>query len=755
MNRVLERDIKTHDLKQWRNWTGASKDVITIAWSPSPESRFFAIGTSTELNTLNIQYNRPNNLLCGDLDRNLLLELDAHHTDRPRPEEIADEENPNALDGTYNALDPCLFTTVSAISFDQEGRYMFTGSYDRTVKVWDASQTSRPPKCIQTLEHSKTVELLDLNESGSSKVLATAQSARSNGISIFNIDTNCHCSLAARISSERNADLYPTALKWGSLPSHTDHLLLAGFAENEYNSLDRDRQGDLLVWDVNEEAPLIRLSPSSQSVFDVIWHHRLPFCAAATTPGTLLTHRKKTSSVVRTFRPLHKPSRVIEYECPALDINEIKFHPSDDNYVTAACTDGKTYLWDARRPDQVLNCFAHDLSIEELSHERSREEADTGVRFMAWNPDGTHLYTGSSDGVLKCWSPSLAPEDSLVRNVASFDSAIMSGAFSPDMTHLIIGLCKGAVHVLSSASWQDSIETGGGIRYISALNGGDSAIKREREDCDPDSALKRQRRDESQVTSTELAASQSRMDLDYADADEVTNTELGISFATTQWSFTQTGIRLGVDDDATSVATTCSLSSRSGSIHSEPFQETLLEEATAGDRESVAIYREREMRDLKSLGGRFKRDLQPLSGQSNGEVLTGIDDYDQGESGDDYAQVPERTGVSGRAGISDTARVSERIRTSEKEGASARAGVSERVEFSTRAGVSRTGLRFSMSFDELAKSVARRERAQALTTIWQEVKRPPPKGYLREEKRAKVRRQAKRAERKGRLIVID
>ena len=455
----LQGAIEENGLRKWRQLEGASKDIIVAEWSPN--GRNYAVSTSTELDSTSRPYNKEKNFLWGDVQDDTLRELDDHHVLKARGETLGDRAV-SASQQTSSIVDERLFTTVSSVCFSSSGKRMYSGSYDCTVKIWSASPRRSAIKCKQTLRHEGRVELLSISHTAPVQVLATAQSTQSQAISVYDVSEGSSNSMAPvrQFSHEREIKdaLYPSALRWGILPS-TKHLLLAGFAENNVDPWAEDRQGNLCLWDVEQGAPFIHLSPSSQNVFDVCWHPTLPVLAAGTSPGgPLAARRRQAKSVVKTFEPMKGPRRVYEFDCPALDINEIQFHPLDWQYVCAACTDGRIYVWDARRPDDILQVLEHGPGIEPLDEQQTTEQVDTGVRFMAWSSNGAHLYTGSSDGVVKCWNPFVAEEDKHVRDVATFDSAVMSGAFSPDYTHLLIGLCKGAVHVLSSAPWSANQE---------------------------------------------------------------------------------------------------------------------------------------------------------------------------------------------------------------------------------------------------------------------------------------------------------
>ncbi|MCJ1249976.1 hypothetical protein MMC30_007202 [Trapelia coarctata] len=453
--KAMNGAIRTHFSQRlgcWRSWTGASKDIVTAAWSPI--GSMYAVGASTEMDNLNIQYNRPNNLLLGNNNMNTLTELPNHYIDRPRPETIRSGDN--ARQSTYNALDPELYTTVSHVCFNHEGDRLFSTSFDKTLKIWDVA-SGKKATCLQTIQQEAQIELLALSYKPM-VLLATGQRTTYDPIRIYDIEKygleDSENDSTAEMNSVRATKfkLYPTCVQWGPSPS-TDTMLLAGFSENRTDGR-LDQEGDLCLWDASTDLDDrgMKLSPSAQAVMDITWHPTLPMFAAATVPGsrTNLADRR-TQSVIRTYQYRTGPGRIMEYECPGLDINDVRFHPFDDHYISAGCTNGTTYVWDSRMPETIMQKLRHGLPIDTLDHTLSREEQDTGVRFTAWGRDGLNLYTGSSDGTIKAWNIFASPEDASVRDVAQFDAGVMTGSFSPDQTDLIVGLSKGSVHVLSSA----------------------------------------------------------------------------------------------------------------------------------------------------------------------------------------------------------------------------------------------------------------------------------------------------------------
>jgi hypothetical protein len=77
--RGINAELGTHiarDVACWRSWTGASKDVVAAAWEPNGCT--YALEASTDMDNLNVQYNRSKNLLIGNNDANTLTKLPNH-----------------------------------------------------------------------------------------------------------------------------------------------------------------------------------------------------------------------------------------------------------------------------------------------------------------------------------------------------------------------------------------------------------------------------------------------------------------------------------------------------------------------------------------------------------------------------------------------------------------------------------------------------------------------------------------------------
>ena len=479
--RVAER------LESWRSWKGASGDIVAAAWGS--DSTTFAVGAAAHTNPEDVQYNRPCNLLLGDLIVNTLTELPDHRVPRPKPELLGDTYN--ARQAVYEACDSMIYETVSSIGFSSSTDRMYTASHDRTVKIWDTS--AKEKKCIQSFVHNAKVTSVEVS-SHLHGVFATASDVIEDSIRVYytNPDESnyAHVSFSSsRAQLKQKWRIYPECLRWGPTVD-TCHLLLAGFRQWEHGNDEVAREGQLCLWDVNA-SKAIKVIPSSQGILAAAWHPTLPFFATGGAPGSTVTDRYITKTVVRTW-DLRSPKHYsMEYECSALDMQDITFSPLDSHIVTAGCTDGSSFVWDYRSPNKPLHRLRHGNPLVDWDHTRGRrEEVDTGVMMSLWGVGGSLFYTGSSDGRVKAWDVRRHPQDVLIRNVAQLGAGIQSGAFSPDGTNLLVGDADGGVHVLTSAACgprpiddiSDKISPELPITLIRAPNGSTLTINPDLED---------------------------------------------------------------------------------------------------------------------------------------------------------------------------------------------------------------------------------------------------------------------------------
>ncbi|GFG27295.1 rik1-associated factor 1 [Aspergillus udagawae] len=427
VKRQLRTKVKS-DFRLLKAWKGASNDVNVLAWSP--DGTRFAAGATAQCDEGNMEYNRGNNLVIGDLTCNRLEEVPGHYIIRP----------PGRVASQRATSDNRLFMSVTAMQWFDDT--LFTASYDNTVKLWIFSGNRITN--YKTLPHESKVLVMARSNFQENLLATGAQSFR-----LWNIME----SRDAPLMIESRRDLTPTCLAWGST-HETKHLLLAGMSERD-DGLPHTcpaPNGFLTGWHVGEASITpTPFQPNSQNIFDIKWHPTLPRFATASTVGQSQVSRG-TRSVVRVFEPLKWKSQTIEFECPALDINDITFCPMNSYYVTASCTNGVTYVWDYRKRDKVLLELPHGEPLNQLDELLEREQDDVGVRMALWGDEINQFYTGASDGIVKQWNILLSQEDALTKDIFGIEEEIMCGAFSNDKSNLLIGDAGGGIHILSTST---------------------------------------------------------------------------------------------------------------------------------------------------------------------------------------------------------------------------------------------------------------------------------------------------------------
>jgi len=445
------KNIVLQDYTPARHYMSTSGDVTCLAWAA--DDRHFAAGSIAITDDRSMQYNCNLNLLVGDVETAVLQELPEHHVQRPA---VEDHNNVNALHSMRESQDPRLFTTVAAVGFAPDGRTLFTAGSDRKLRAYSVHDDVTKAQCLYDRQHAAAVDLLSINQRG---FVATACHTSEDGsIQVFECDESsirtAVCLSPSRLDSLSSLPIFPTALKWGVAPQQSSYLL-AGFSSDSID-VERDTAGETALWHA-ERGLRLNLSTVTRNVFDVAWNPSpspasTAFCVAST-PGGYGKSSPERRSVVQCYAPEQNRARqVLEWECPAFDINDVMYCPYDDYLIAAGATDGNVYLWDKRfasSNQKPLHTFSHGESINVLDHERERSLADTGVRFLSWGATSSRLYSGSSDGVVKAWNPYRSPSDAFVSDVATFQAAVMSGAFSSDYRQLLIGEERGRLNLLS------------------------------------------------------------------------------------------------------------------------------------------------------------------------------------------------------------------------------------------------------------------------------------------------------------------
>jgi hypothetical protein len=304
-----ELKLRIYDtMNEWWSWTGGSSDTASVAWDVTGE--YFAAGFSTLTDAYNMQYNRRNSLVLGDIWRNTVKEFPDHRVPRPRTDLVS------VVDDLF------LYQTVSQVRFGAKGKRMYSASFDKTVKVWDFKASNAHDRLLATLHQGADVEVMALS---AYEHLATGSKDDGATVKIWSIDgENPSMSriYASFNSLRKGPAVYPSCMQWGQ-HSLVNNYLLVGFSGEENGG--PGRRGDIVLWDAGSEAR-VTVSPGAQNTFDVAWHSNMTtFVVGCTLPGPESTRRSnRMRTCVRTYHPAGGGFKDdCELGCPAYDINDV------------------------------------------------------------------------------------------------------------------------------------------------------------------------------------------------------------------------------------------------------------------------------------------------------------------------------------------------------------------------------------------------------------------------------------------------
>ncbi|PHH80394.1 hypothetical protein CDD83_3764 [Cordyceps sp. RAO-2017] len=437
-------------------FTNCAGDISAMSWVPDGN---ILCGTTAHSDSHNQQYNKPGNLVLCSTSQGTLRAFADHRIPRPLV-----DKGENSTEAMRQSQDPWLYSSVVSSDYDEVRGRAYTSSFDKTVKVWDIAKDGGFMRCIATWHHDGNVNFVSAAKDGSGRV-ASAADVPTQAIRVYTIradDDDVDGSPFQAISCTRtDADgsdmwaYFPATMQWGRAPG-TTHLLIVGYSPRGLANDDRDipedkkNSGEIMIWDAARGCRVPVMTATTANVFEVIWHPRLPRFVAATSPCGIIEHGVRTQIHLFQLDLEREDGAYSEFQkldCFASDINELTIMPNSlrHAYVTAGCTDGRTYVWDTAQGDHPVHILQHGYPLDDYSYDREKE--DTGVKFTAWGTTPDRLYTGSSDGVVKVWN--VRNERPFVRNLLEAPGPISIGAFSPDYSQLAIGDATGRLFLLS------------------------------------------------------------------------------------------------------------------------------------------------------------------------------------------------------------------------------------------------------------------------------------------------------------------
>ena len=299
---------------------------------------------------------------------------------------------------------------IYSVAVSPDGKYLASGSDDKTVIIWDAKSGER----IKTLEgHSGGVSSVCWSPDGkylaSGLAIMTKEKNLWNGNkylgkidSVYTGEINLwDVSREKCIQTLEGHSHYVESVCW----SPDGNYLASGSADKT-----------VIIWDAKSGVCMLTLKGHSDLVKSVCWSPDGKYLASGSQDKTLIIWDAKSGEKLQT---LEGHSRSVRSVC---------WSP-DGKYLASGLDDKTLIIWDARSGEKLKTLEGHSFVVWSVCWSPDGKylasvswdktviiwDADSGQRLktleghsdwvysVCWSPDGKYLASGSKDKTIKIW----------------------------------------------------------------------------------------------------------------------------------------------------------------------------------------------------------------------------------------------------------------------------------------------------------------------------------------------------------------
>jgi WD40 repeat protein len=307
---------------------------------------------------------------------------------------------------------------VTSVAFSPDGRFVLTGSWDHTARLWDAATGkqirffaghsdwvtsvafSPDGRFVLTGSWDHTARLWDASTGQQIRTFA----GHTDQVTSVAFSPNGHYMLTS--SHDRTARLWDVASgqQIRSLEGHTNWVESVAFSPDGRNVLTGSDDNTARLWDVATGQQIRSFEGHSNFVTSVAFSPDGRSVLTGSFDDTARLWDSATGQQIRSFTG------------PAGVVYSVAFSP-DGRYALTGNYDNTARLWDASTGQQI----------------RSLEGHTNVVTSVVFSPDGRSILTGSPDGTARLWGGTTGQH---IRSFEGHTMPVNSVAFFPDGRHV-------------------------------------------------------------------------------------------------------------------------------------------------------------------------------------------------------------------------------------------------------------------------------------------------------------------------------
>ncbi len=277
---------------------------------------------------------------------------------------------------------------VTPVSFSPDGKYIVTGSEDKTAKLWEVATGHE----IRTFSgHTSSVNSVGFSPEG--KYIVTGSG-----------DTG----------GDRTAKLWEVATgqEIRTFHGHSLRLTSVGFSPDGKYIVTGSEDKTARLWEVATGKKIRTFSGHSSFVNSVSFSPEGKYIVTGSHDKTAKLWEVTTGKKIRTFSG-HSSA-----------VASVSFSP-EGKYIVTGSQDSTAKLWEVATGQEILTF----------------RDSSNKVNSVSFSPDGKYIVTGNSDNTAKLWEVATGRE---IRTFGSDSNEVNSASFSPEGKYIVTGGYKTA-----------------------------------------------------------------------------------------------------------------------------------------------------------------------------------------------------------------------------------------------------------------------------------------------------------------------